>query len=215
MCHEGRLFRTRTMVAFVLLTSAWSASADPIPIPLSAFSGTERVVEFTVSVDQPLPYFEDGATFTYTPFGFVNGFFQSLNLQRPVSGGSGTLTVTFSDPVLIAGFNFRNDFGTPAMEAEVFGDLPGLQSLGRVNFGTFAPHETAFIGFAASSVFTRADISFTVPGAASWYIDDFRFDNAAPVPEPGTVSLTLLGVGLLGSRMRRRMRREKAWRKLR
>jgi hypothetical protein len=207
MCHGERFFRSSAMMTFVLLTTAWSASAEPIRIPLSAFSGTEQVVEFNVSGEQLLPYFEDGVTFTYTPFGFLSDAFGALNLQRPSTGGSGTLTVTFSDPVTIAGFNFSNDTGMPTMQAEVFGDLAGLESLGQLSLGTFAPQETAFIGFATRSAFTRAEISFTVPEAASWYIDDFRFDNAPPIPEPGTISLTLLGLGLLRSRIRRRTRR--------
>lgn len=204
MHREGRLSRASVGVTLILLAFAWTTSAEPITIPLSAFPGTEQVVRFDVATETPLPYTEAGATFSYTPFGFVSAFFQALNLQRPEMGGSGTLTVTFPDPVLIAGFDFRNHFGSPTMEAELFGDLAGLQSLGQVSFGTFAPHETAFIGIASSSFFQRLDVTWTVPSAASWFIDDFRFDDAPPVPEPGTVSLTLLGVGLLGSRMRRR-----------
>ena len=203
MCYRGRLCRT-VVVTFITLAFPWISSADPIAIPLSAFPATAQVVQFSVATEQPLPYFEAGATFSYTPFGFVTDFSQELNLQRPMTGGSGTLTVTFDDPVLIAGFDFRNHFGTPSMVAEVFADQAGLQSLGQVNFGTFAPQETAFTGLASTSLFTRMDVTWTVPDAASWFIDDFRFDNAPPIPEPGTVSLTLLGLGLLGSRMRRR-----------
>ena len=208
MCREGCSSRLGVLMTLILVTSVWNTFAEPIAIPRTAFSGTEQVVEFSVATETPLPYSEDGATFTYTRFGFV---FQSLNLQHSSGiGGSSTLTVTFSDPVTIAGFDFRNSFGIPTMEAEVFGDVAGLQPLGRLNFGTFAPQQTAFIGFAAGAGFTRADINFTTAGGASWFIDDFRFDDAPPIPEPGTVSLTLLGIGLVGSRIRRRMRREKA-----
>jgi hypothetical protein len=208
MCHHGRLFRTGK-TTFIVVTFAWSASAEPIRIPLNAFSGTERVVEFNMSPDEaPLPYSEDGATFTYTRDGFVFSFTQSLNLQHNSDiGGTSILTVALSEPVTIAGFDFRGSpAGSPTIEAEVFCDLAGLQSLGRIDFGTFGPEATAFIGFAADAGFTRADISFTTTGGGSWFIDDFRFDNAPPVPEPGTVSLTVLGIGLLCSRIRR-MRR--------
>ena len=210
MCHEERPCRASIAVILMLLTSAWTSSADPISIPLSAFPGSEQVVQFSVSAETPLPYTEAGATFAYTPFGFVSNLFQELNLQRPMSGGSGTLTVTFNDPVLIAGFDFRNHFGTPTMVAELFEDAAGLQSMGQLNFGSFAPLEARFIGLGSSSLFTRMDVTWSVPQAASWFIDDFRFDNAAPIPEPGTVSLTLLGMGVLGSRLRGRLRKRRS-----
>jgi PEP-CTERM motif len=205
MCHQERACSISIGVILVLLTSAWTSSADSISIPLSAFSGSEQVARFSVTAETPLPYSEAGATFAYTPFGFVNDFLQELNLQR-----SGTLIVTFNDPILIAGFDFRNHFGTPTMVAELSEDAAGLQSLGQVNFGSFAPFETRFIGLASSSLFTRMDVTWTAPQAASWFIDDFRFDNAAPIPEPGTVSLTLLGIGVLGSRMRGRLRKRRS-----
>ena len=203
MFRNGRLFRATALVMFILFTWSARASADVIAIPLSAFSGTERVVEFTVSTTQPLPYSEDGATFTgFT--GFASSVLSFNNFL--FMGGSGILSVTFSDPVTIAGFNFVNSFGPAAVAADVFGDLEGLQTLGQVNLGSFAPLQRGFVGFAADAAFSRADISFAVPGIASFFIDDFRFDNTAPIPEPGTITLALLGVGLLGTRLRSRMR---------
>jgi hypothetical protein len=203
MSHERNLIRATILVTFILLTSAWRAYADPIAIPRSAFSGTERVASFNVSTDQFLPYSENGATFDYVPFGFVSSLRQQLNLQRPVAGGSGTLTVTFADPVSMAGFDFFSDFGQVSMmTAQVFRDVAGLQPLGAVDFGAFAPHQTAFIGFSDASVFARADITFTTPVAASWFIDDFRFGSTSAVPEPGVASLILLAAAVLRGRLR-------------
>jgi hypothetical protein len=170
-------------------------------IPLSAFSGNERVVQFGVSTTQPLPYSENGATFvSYTGLAASVLSFNAFLFMA----GPGTLTVTFSVPVTRAGFNFVNSFGAATIEAEVFADPHGLQALGHVDLGSFAPMQTGFVGFAADAAFTRADISFAVPATASFFIDDFRFEGPALGAELGTITLGLLGVALIGSRMGRR-----------
>lgn len=187
----------------VLLTSLSAAEADPISIPLSAFSGNELIVQFTVPVTQSLPYSEDGATFqTYT--GSAASVLSGNNFL--FMGGSGILPVTFSDPVTMAGFTFVNSFGSATVAAEVFADPLGVQSLGQVSLGSFAPLQSGFIGFANGVPFSRANLSFTVPSTASFFIDDFRFEGTAPVPEPGTIMLTLAGLGWLGHRVRRAKR---------
>ena len=204
MVPPRRLVRQATLFVFlILLTWAPRASADPIMIPLSAFSGSEQVVQFGVATTQPLPYSEDGATFvTYTGFAAsVLSFNNFLSM-----GGSGTLIVTFSDPVAMAGFDFVNSFGAATLGAQVFADSSGLQPLGQVSLGSFAPLQRGFVGFANDVAFSRASISFAVPGNASFFIDDFRFEDTNPIPEPGTITLTLAGLGWLGNRMRRRRR---------
>lgn len=188
----------------VLLTSSWIASADPITIPVTAFSGNASVVQFGVAVTQPLPYSEDGATFgPYT--GFAASVLSANNFL--FMGGSGTLPVTFGGPITMAGFDFVNSFGAATITAEVFADPLGLQSLGQVSLGSFAPLQRGFVGFANDAAFARANISFAVPGNASFFIDDFRFEASDPVPEPGTITLTMAGLGWLAHRVRRARRR--------
>jgi len=108
----------------------------------------------------------------------------------------------------MAGFDFfaGSQFAAPTpISAEVFTDPLGLQSLGAVTLGAFGPARQ-FVGFASDSPFTRANITFGVATpTASFVIDDFRFDTASPVPEPGTITLTMLGLGWMGSRIRRRL----------
>ena len=79
----------------------------------------------------------------------------------------------------------------------------GDVNLGPVVFATFG--ETAFTGFGSVTPFLRAEIFFDpLVTAGSFRIDDFLFDDSdATVPEPGTVSLALLGLGLVGERIRR------------
>jgi len=149
---------------------------------------------------------EDGATFTnYTGLqanivGFVN---PTLFMT-----GTGTLTVLFDQPVTMLGFTNVLSFGLTTLSAEVFADTAGVLSLGDVNLGpvmfaTFG--ETAFTGFGSVTPFLRAEIFFDpLVTAGSFRIDDFLFDDSdATVPEPGTVSLALLGLGLVGERIRR------------
>src|SRR5688500_15153157 len=71
---DRRLFSAAFLAALVLVPR--SVSADVIQIPVTAFSGTESLVQFTVSSSQPLPYSEDGANFLgYTGFfaGLIGG----------------------------------------------------------------------------------------------------------------------------------------------
>jgi hypothetical protein len=203
MCTPRRLSGLASVVIFVVLAAAPRASADPIVIPLGAFSGSEQVVQFAVAVTQPLPYSEDGATFS-SYSGLAASVLSFNNFL--FMGGPGTLAVSFSDPVTMAGFNFANSFGAATVGAEVFADPLGLQSLGQVSLGSFAPLQAGFLGFANDAPFLRANISFAVPGNASFTIDDFRFDDTNPIPEPGTITLTLVGLGWLGNRLRRQAR---------
>ena len=203
MSTPRRVSSLAGLVICLVLASAPRASADPIVIPLSAFAGSEQVVQFAVGVTQPLPYSEDGATFlTYSGLAASVLSFNNFLFMA----GPGTLAVTFSDAVTMAGFNFANSLGAASISAEVFADPLGLQSLGQVSLGSFAPLQAGFVGFANDTPFLRANISFAVPGTASFNIDDFRFDDTAPIPEPGTITLTLVGLGWLGSRLRRRAR---------
>ena len=198
-CTDRRLFSAVILTALILFPS--SASADVFQIPVTAFSGTESVVQFTVSSSQPLPYSEDGANFLgYTGFfsGLIGGnAFLSLS-------GPGTLAVTFDEPVTIAGFNFLNSLSPAGIRAAVFSDVAGSQPVGQVIFPGFAALQTGFVGWAADAPFSRAEITFAVPTQfASFVIDDFRFDTSQPVPEPGTIVLTLGGLTLLARRVRR------------
>jgi hypothetical protein len=197
---DRRLFSAALLAALFLVPR--SVSADVIQIPVTAFSGTESLVQFTVSSSQPLPYSEDGANFLgYTGFfaGLIGGnAFLSLS-------GPGTLTVTFDEPVTMAGFRFINSFSPAGVRAAVFGDVAGVQPVGQVIFPGFGALESGFVGWFADAPFSRAEISFGVPSPlASFVMDDFRFDNSQPVPEPGTIALTLGGLTLLARRMRRR-----------
>jgi hypothetical protein len=197
---DRRLFSAAVLTALVLVPRL--ASADVIQIPATAFSGTESIVQFTVSTSQPLPYSEDGANFLgYTGFfsGLIGGnAFLSLS-------GPGTLTVTFDEPVTMAGFTFMNALSPAGVRAAVFSDLAGLQPVGQIIFPSFTAQQTGFVGWFADASFSRADITFAVPTQfASFVIDDFRFDTGQPVPEPGTIALTLGGLTLLARRMRRR-----------
>src|SRR5829696_580222 len=205
MMDSARAIRVLGFSVLAVVASARPGSADPITIPLGAFSGTEQVVQFTVASTQPLPYSEDGATFSPYPgpLSSVIAFNNFLALAGP-----GTLSVTFASPITMAGFDFFAGLqlaGPTPISAEVFADLQGLQSLGSVNLGSFGPARQ-FVGFASAAPFTRANITFGVAPAASFVIDDFRFDDVSPVPEPGTITLTMLGLGWVGSRIRRRSR---------
>jgi len=201
--------RSISVLALVILTALAApprSSADPFAISAAAFSGTEQVVQFTVATTQPLPYSEDGATFNPYP-GPLSSVISSNNFLA--LAGSGTLNVTFASPITLAGFDFfagLQSAAPTAISAEVFTDPLGLQSLGAVNLGAFGPARQ-FAGFASETPFTRANITFGVAtSTSSFVIDDFRFENASPVPEPGTITLTMLGLGWVGSRIRRRLR---------
>ena len=207
MIFSARSISVVGLGILTMLAAPRTGSADPISISVGAFSGAQQVVQFTVATTQRLPYSEDGATFHPYP-GPLSSVI-SLNNFLALAG-PGTLGVTFASPITMAGFDFfaGSQFAAPSpISAEIFADPLGLQSLGAVNLGAFGPARQ-FVGFASEVPFTRANITFGVATAtASFVIDDFRFENTSPVPEPGTITLTLLGLGWMGSRIRRRLQR--------
>jgi hypothetical protein len=201
-----RLPRVVSASAVILLTAASTAHAALIPITIGAFSGSERVVDFTVGLSQPLPYTEEGATFaSYSgPLASVLSVNNFLFMA-----GSGTLQVNFNDPPSRAGFFFGAPLSSGAtLMAQVFADVQGTQSLGSLALGTFNANQSGFVGFQADAPFGRADISFAVANAsASFRIDDFRFEpSATTVPEPATLIVTLMGAGWFGRRFAGRRR---------
>jgi hypothetical protein len=201
-----------TLAAATVLGFGSNAAADPFLLPASAFSATAEVVDFTVATTQPLPYSNNGVTFASFS-GFLSSVVSGTNFL--FMSGPGTLSIVFSEPITMVGFRFVTATAPAQLNTTLFEDPGGASSIGQLALGTFNPGPfipgQPFVGFGSTSPFTRADISFAVPGTFSSYlIDDFRFDDSAPIPEPGTVSLTLAGLGLLGHRIRRRMRAAKA-----
>jgi hypothetical protein len=61
-----------------------------------------------------------------------------------------------------------------------------------------------FLGVASDIPFLRAEVTFSTAGAASAF-DNLRFTNApvSTIPEPTTLTLTIVGLGLLAMRYRR------------
>lgn len=202
----SRLLVSTLLGAFLLLPMATRASADVIPVSIAVFSGSETVAGFNVVPpphELPLPYSESGLTLV----SFTGPHSVVLAGGAYSAGDTGLLTVTFSEPVTRAGFVFWNSDNPAAVFAsisvEAFSDPLGESSIGSATLRTFAPAERGFVGFAATSTFSRAEIFFDAGRFTSFLVDDFRFENADPIPEPGTIALTAVGLGLLGSRLRR------------
>jgi len=201
MSHCSRLLRVACFTAIAVVSIAARAQASLISITTAAFSPSAQIAHFTVGSSQPLPYSEVGATFasfsglTSSVLSFNNFLFMA---------GSGTLRVNFSAPEIRAGFLFTNDSaGTATLSVQAFSDLAGTLSIGTLGLGSFNAGQGGFVGFQGDALFSRVDISFSLPSStASYRIDDFRFEPTA-VPEPTTVVLTLLGVGWLGTHARR------------
>lgn len=184
-------------LCLVLFQVAGSAEASLINIEQSGFSGQEKVAQFTVDDRVALPYFENGATFVS-----FSGFFASVfEFDQLGAGGTGTLTITFAQPVSRAGFRFFNAsfISDEGISAEVFSDAAGTNSLGELSLGTFAPDIPLFAGFESNTgSFARLDLVFSAGTMDSFLIDDFRFEN---VPEPGMLTpmlLALVGLCVIG-----------------
>jgi len=204
MSQCSRLLRVACLTALGVVAIAAKAQASLISITSGAFSPSASVAHFTVASSQPLPYSEVGATFASFsgPLSSVLSFNNFLFMA-----GSGTLRVNFSAPEIRAGFLFSNTTNvTTSLLVQAFSDLAGTQSIGTLALGSFGAGQSGFVGFQGDALFSRADISISLPSPnGSYFIDDFRFEANA-VPEPTTIVLTLIGVGWLGNQARRHRR---------
>jgi hypothetical protein len=122
-------------------------------------------------------------------FAFNSGQF----LQENNSGG--TLNVALPAGTTAVGLDVSSFLPQSAILRLSTGDVLTVPEPGRPNF--------AFIGFTSNVPVTSLSITITNNGNPT--IDNFSFGVAAPVPEPGTLTLTGVGLlGFVGSRWRRR-----------
>ncbi len=133
------------------------------------------------------------------------------------SGASG-LTIT-TDQVLTGAWFGRNQyygFSEGGADQVTIVALNGALELGSVVFDlpeshTGLPEPLSFVdtgSFAALTGITGYRIDRRELGSQSghWIADDFQFQAATAVPEPGTAALLLAGLGLFAMRVRRQRR---------
>ncbi len=110
----------------------------------------------------------------------------------PLTGGGGGVAIDFGAPVQGAGLWY--------LDSEIAGNSVTVYGAGNVALGTFEmafprPAQWAFIGL-SSTAFDITRIEVTINPADMVALDSLQFAVAAPVPEPATAALSLVG-GLL------------------
>lgn len=111
-----------------------------------------------------------------------------------------TSTLDFSLPVALFGFELEpGPTDQHTVTASFFNGATLLQSISRDLFGDSGARLFAYSASPGESI-----TSVVIDSDADWAIGQLRFQEAAPVPEPGTAALTAAALSLLSIHFRKR-----------
>lgn len=190
----------RVLLALACATVALPASAAPVLIDFESLADGEIIAA---------QFSGDGATFSGGPMTLVAGL--SLNeIDFPPRSGSnvasdagGPITITFAHAVgLVSGYFTYNH----ALTLQAY---RGVTSLGSVvstlndNTATLGGPVNEQLSFASPGGITSVVITGNAQGS-SFALDDLEFEELQRVPEPSSMALLLIGLGLAGRRVTRR-----------
>lgn len=197
-----------SLASFQAGTGATSATG-----PLPAIGMTSSATLGSVTVQAPSWLTVDWITaLSGYEIGVSNG---AGNTSVPNSYYNDGIDVNFASPVYAAGFEFYQPT-TPGVHLNgcnvpvcVDSQFQVELKLGSTSVGVFAwtpgKDQVDFWGVASSQAFNRMEIRETVGTDDNEFYGQFYTSALAPVPEPGTSALMLLGAaGLAGARRLRR-----------
>lgn len=195
-------------VAAVLATGAISAQATVIP--LSAFSGSENLINFNSQAPGTIsgPFTTQGVTFVA----------QSGQIMFQSSGGSviGTtgaalntsnttansdLTLNFATGISRVGFNFGTCSSCGPLSANVIAYDSANNVVESLAFPSL---HNSFVGFDFATSVSKVVIDRTDATTFFTFIDDVRFINGGSVPEPSSVALMAIAALAAAFAARRR-----------
>lgn len=202
-----------TLALLAGATLGGGALAAPSVIGLADFSGQQTVIDFNALAE------EDPVGTRYAPAGVVfSDTLSALTNDSDTFHDGTTIASTWRYSVdALQGTSWSATFD--ALQARVgfnaivnVGDhytvalYRGAVSLGSASFdgatdflapgGPLAP----FVGLGEAGGFDRIVVTTSTLVNGYFGMDDFRFEAAAPVPEPGTWALWCLGLGLVAAR---------------
>ena len=206
-------YRWFTFISSALLLGA-TAQADIIAAGPGAFPSNAAVVNFNGLIDgtEVNGLTVNGVQFSYTVGGsplngavVVDGGPGPTNHISPpnivsVGNNTGVLTVTLPSSVNLFGYGFAILSGATVPNATTISAFNGTTLLGSLSFSG-APDPSFTGGFAGiestTTAFNRLQLTFNSSVGPAFALDNVTFANV--VPEPSTILLAVLGLGVLGA----------------
>jgi hypothetical protein len=211
---QTALLRQLTLVGLLAVAAPSQAAvtvfgSEPTFLAAVTAPGVDTFAGLSTTVLTPSPITRNAGPYSYTATS-TTGFFGAGTPANPaLSTNSDTDVITFSNfgggANAIGGLFFGTDVRGLFVPATIV--LTAMEPSGVMTTETFVATPSTFVGFVSTGSIVSLLVTTAAPGTFVFpTVDNLTLAIAAatPIPEPGTWSLLLAGLGALGYCARRR-----------